>query len=171
MSQPRALVFILFLFASLSAFPQDARSAYQDGLRAQATEDYALAVEKFKEALTDNPSYGEPMVGLAQAFLAMAEYDEAYKYVAMALVGDRNNPDLAVLEGRIKIGQGDTTGARSLFNSVLADQPNNAEARMGLAEADIADGRLRTALSGYAQIVKLAPESTPAILSLAQLSD
>jgi len=166
------LVCLLVLVAGgVPTFAQDARAAYEDGLRAQGTEDYPLAVEKFKEALAANPSYAEPMEGLAQSFLLMGEYDEAYRYVAMALVHDRNNPDLAVLEGRIKIGQGDTAAARSLFNSVLADQPNNVEARMGLSEADIADGRMRTALSGYAQSLKLAPESTRAILSLAQLSD
>ena len=159
------------LCAGVPTFAQDARASYQEGLRAQATEDYALAVEKFKEALSANPSYVEPMAGLAQAFLAMGEYDEAYKYVAMARVNDRNNPDLAVLEGRIRVGQDDTAAARSLFNAVLADQPNNAEARMGLSEADIADGRMRTALLGYTQSLKLAPESTRAILSLAQLSD
>jgi tetratricopeptide (TPR) repeat protein len=164
-------VLLLVLCASASAFAQDARGAYQEGLRAQAREDYALAVEKFKEALSDNPSYVDPMVGLAQSFLAMGEYDEASKYASRARVDDRDNPDLAVLLGRIKIGQGDTAGARLLFNSVLVSQPNNAEARMGLAEADIADGRLRTALTGYSQIIRLAPESTRAILSLAQLSD
>jgi tetratricopeptide (TPR) repeat protein len=162
---------LVLLAVGAPSFAQDARAAYQEGLRAQATEDYALAVEKFKKALSDNPAYVEPMVGLAQSFLAMGEYDEAAKYVARARVDDRNNPDLAVLEGRIRIGQGDTAGARALFNAVLADQPNNAEARMGLAEADVAEGRLRTALGGYAQVAKLAPESTRAILSLAQLSD
>jgi len=163
--------FVILLAAATSAFAQDARAAYEDGLRAQNTEDYELAVEKFKEALVANPAYVEPMVGLAQSFLTMGEYDEAYKYVAMARVNDRTNRDLAVLEGRIKIGQGDTATARSLFNSVLQDQPNNSEARMGLAEADIADGRMRTALAAYVQSLKLAPESTRAVLSLAQLSD
>ncbi len=153
------------------AFAQDARSTYEEGLRAQATEDYALAVEKFKESLSFNPSFVGPMAGLAQSFLLIGEYDEAYRYVAMARVNDRNNPDLAVLEGRIKIGQGDTAAARVLFSTVLADQPNNVEARMGMSEADIADGRMRTALAGYAQSFKLAPESTRAILSLAQVSD
>ncbi len=165
------LCLVLVLGAAARGFAQDARAIYQEGLRAQGAEDYALAVEKFKEALGANPVYVGPMVGLAQAFLAMGEYDEAFRYVSMARVDDRNNPDLAVLEGRIRVGQGDTAGARALFNEVLADQPNNVEARMGLAEADIADGRARTALAGYAQSLKLAPESTRAILSLAQLSD
>ena len=152
-------------------FAADARSAYLDGLRAQATEDYALAIEKFKEALTANPAYVEPMIGLAQSFLQLGEYDEAARFVAMARVRDRNNLDLAVLEGRVRIGQGDTGAARALFTSVLQEQPNNVEARMGMAEADIADGRTRAALSGFSQSLKLAPESTKAILSLAQLSD
>ena len=170
----RELAFVcmsLLLAVGTQAFAQDARATYEEGLRAQATEDYPLAVEKFKEALSLNPSYVDPMIGLAQSFLQMGEYDEAYRYVAAARVNDRKNPDLAVLEGRIKVGQGDTASARALFNTVLSDQPNNVEARMGLAEADIADGRARTALAGYAQSLKLAPESTRAILSLAQLSD
>jgi len=162
---------VILLATATTALAQDARAAYEEGLRAQNAEDYALAVEKFKEALGANPAYVEPMVGLAQSFLTIGEYDEAYKYAAMARVNDRNNSDLAVLEGRTRIGQGDTVAARSLFNAVLEDQPNNTEARMGLAEADIADGRMRTALAGYAQSLKLAPESTRAILSLAQLSD
>ena len=40
-----------------------------------------------------------------------------------------------------------------------------------MAEADIAEGRPKNALSQYAQTLKLAPESTRAILSLAMLAD
>ena len=93
MKRQIVLVCLLVLVAGgVPTFAQDARAAYEDGLRAQGTEDYPLAVEKFKEALAANPSYAEPMEGLAQSFLLMGEYDEAYRYVAMALVHDRNNP-------------------------------------------------------------------------------
>ncbi len=166
-----AAIILALLASGGAAFAADARGSYLEGLRAQSVEDYELAIEKFKEALAANPSYVEPMVGLAQSFLQLGEYDEAARFVAMARVRDRNNPDLAVLDGRIRVGQGDTASARSLFTSVLADQPNNVEARMGVAEADVADGRARTALAGFVQSLKLAPESTRAVLSLAQLSD
>jgi len=167
----RALFLALLVAGGAAAHAADARGAYLEGLRAQGTEDYALAIEKFKEALSANPAYVEPMIGLAQSFLQLGEYDEAARFAAMARLRDRNNLDLVVLDGRIRIGQGDTASARSLFSTVLADQPNNVEARMGMAEADIADGRARTALSGFARSLKLAPESTKAVLSLAQLSD
>ena len=149
----------------------DARSAYLDGAAAEGREDFALAVEKYKEALSLNSAYLEPMVGLAESFFQMEEYDEASTYVAMARTYDRNNSDLAVLEGRIRIGQGNVPAARALFTRVLQSQPNNVEARLGIAEAEIAEGRPQTALGQYVQTLKLAPESSRAILSLAMLYD
>jgi len=157
--------------AAARGFAADARSAYLDGAAAQGQEDYALAVEKYKEALSLNPSYLEPMAGLAECFFQMEEYDEASSWISRARTFDRSNLDLAVLEGRIRIGLGDVPAARALFAAVLAEQPNNVEARLGTAEADIAEGRPQTALDQYQQTLKLAPESTRAVLSLAMLAD
>jgi tetratricopeptide (TPR) repeat protein len=167
----RAAIVALLLCGGSAFAGADARSAYLDGASAEGREDFALAVEKFKEALSLNPAYLEPMVGLAESFFQLEEYDEASTYVAKARTYDRNNPDLAVLEGRIRIGQGNVPAARALFTGVLQSQPNNVEARLGIAEADIADGRPQTALDRYAQALKLAPESSRAILSLAMLYD
>jgi len=162
---------VILFTAGAAICGADARSAYLAGAQAAGLEDYELAIESYKEALSLNPSYLEPMVGLSQAFLAMEEYDEAYKFVQQALTYDRNNPDIAVLEGRIKIGQGDVPGARTLFTGVLDDQPNNIEARLGMAEAEIAEGKQKNALARYQDTLRLAPESTAALLSLAMLSD
>jgi tetratricopeptide (TPR) repeat protein len=161
----------LLVFGGGILHAADARSAYLAGAAAQGVEDFALAVEKFKEALSLNPAYLEPMTGLAESFLFLQEYDEAARYVAMARTNDPANTDLAVLDGRIRIGQGDVPAARALFTQVLNSQPNNVEARLGMAEADIAEGRTRSAFGRYTQALGLAPESTKALLSLAMLSD
>jgi len=161
----------LVAIGASGVFGADARSAYRDGATAQGSEDYPLAVEKYKEALALNPSYLEPMVGLAQSFFQLEEYDEASTWISRARTFDRDNPDLAVLEGRIRIGLGDVPAARVLFSGVLQSQPNNVEARLGIAEADIAEGQPQTALRQYTETLKLAPESTRTILSLAMLSD
>ena len=171
MNARRAFLAALLLLGGTAAFGVDARSAYLDGAAAEGREDFAQAVEKYKEALSLNPAYLEPMVGLAESFFQMEEYDEASSYAAMARTFDRNNPDIAVLQGRILIGQGNVPAARALFTGVLQSQPNNVEARLGIAEAEIAEGRPQTALDQYAQTLKLAPESTRAILSLAMLYD
>ena len=166
-----ALAAGMAVLSAAGVFAADARSAYLDGVAAQGSEDYPLAVEKYKEALSQNPSYLEPMVGLAQSFFQMEEYDEASTWISKARILDRDNPDLQVLEGRIRIGLGDVPAARALFSGVLQAQPNNVEARLGTAEADVAEGKPQTALSQYLQTLKLAPESTRAILSLAMLSN
>lgn len=162
---------LALLCSAVALFAADARSAYLAGVAAQGIEEYELAIEKYKEALSLNPAYLDPMVGLAESFFQLEEYDEAYKFVAMALTHDQNNPDLAVLEGRIRIGQGSIAAARALFTQVLAQQPNNVEAQLGIAEAEIAEGRPQNAMTQYAQTLKLAPESTKAMLSLAMLYD
>lgn len=171
--RPFALAAVLAVAVLVPGAPlaADARGAYLEGAAAQGREDYALAVEKYKEALSLNPAYLEPMVGLAESFFQMEEYDEASSWISRARTLDRSDPDLAVLEGRIHIGLGEVAAARALFSGVLALQPNNVEARLGTAEADIAEGRPQTALSQYQQTLKLAPESTRAILSLAMLAD
>ncbi|MGA2642440.1 MAG: tetratricopeptide repeat protein [Spirochaetia bacterium] len=161
----------LLSWGGSASFGADARSDYDDGATAEGNEDFPLAVDKYKEALALNPAYLEPMVGLAESFFQMEEYDEASTYAVMARTYDSNNPYLKVLEGRIRIGQGNVPAARALFKEVLLAQPNNVEARLGMAEAEIAEGRTLTALDQYAQTFKLAPESTRAILSLAALYD
>jgi tetratricopeptide (TPR) repeat protein len=161
-----------FLLAGRMTFAgADARGAYLAGVAAQGIEDFELAVEKYKEDLSFNPVYMEPLVGLAQAFLQLEEYDEALTFVTKARTLDRNNQDLAVLEGRVRIGLGDVPSARALFSQALTRQPNNVEARLGMAEASIAEGKPQNALTQYAQTLTLAPESTKALLSIAMLYD
>ena len=170
----RALVagcLVLLLGGGGARAGADARGAYLAGVAAQGSEDFELAVEKYKEAISLNPVYMEPLAGLAQAFLQLEEYDEALTFVSKARALDRNNQDLAVLEGRIRIGLGDVPAARALFSQVLTRQPNNVEAQLGMAEASIAEGKPRNALTQYTQTLMLAPESTKALLSLAMLYD
>jgi tetratricopeptide (TPR) repeat protein len=168
---PLPVLFLVVLAAS-PAFPaQDAIGLYRAGSEAQAAENYLQAIENYKTSLDLNPSYLAPMLGLTECFFLLEEYDEASRWAALAEKYDRGDPNLQVLEGRIRIGQGDISGARSLFQGVLSRQPNNIEARFGMAEANVAEGRIQEALSQYGQTLAIAPESIKALLSLAVLSD
>lgn len=128
-------------------------------------------MELYRAALIENPAYDEPLIGLAESFFALEEYEEALEYLKQAQAYDRSNLDLIVLEGRIAIALNQTAAARSLFESVLEKQPNNLEARFGLAELDIAQGRTRNASRRYIETLKIRPESQKALLSLVLLSE
>jgi tetratricopeptide (TPR) repeat protein len=160
------------LAAGLSGlFAADARSLYRAGSAAQASEDYPLAVESYLAALAANPAYLEPMAGLAESFFLMEEYDEALRWVTEALRHDRESPALAVLQARVLVGLGKPAEARTRLQAILAHRPNDLEARLALAECDIAEGKAKSALAEYARTLRLAPESRAALLSLAMLSE
>jgi len=161
---------IFLLAAAAALFAADARPLFQAGARAQAEGNYHLAVEKYTAALAANPAYLEAMTGMADCFFLLEEYDEALRWVTEALRFDRGNPGLLVLQGRVLIGMGRPVEARKLFSIVLSRRPNDLEARFGQAEAEVAEGRTRNALSQYSQTLRLAPESRKALLSLAMLS-
>ncbi len=161
----------LLVLAGARIDAADARSLYQLARRAQDSEDWAAAIERYRAALTANPAYLEATVGLAETLLAIEEYEEALRWAVRARTLDTRNPDLAVLEGRIRLGAGAGDDARAIFTSVLSTQPNNLEARFGLAEADVAEGRARSALERYGAALAIAPQSRRGLLSLAILSE
>jgi tetratricopeptide (TPR) repeat protein len=166
-----AIAAVLFALAGARLGAADARSAYQLGRRAQDSEDWPVAVEQYRAALAANPAYLEASVGLAETLLALEEFEEALRWAVRARLLDATDPDLAVLEGRIRLGAGDSAAARALFSGVLKNWPNNLEARFGMAEADVAEGRSRSALDRYGAALAMAPLSRRGLLSLAILAE
>lgn len=65
---------------------------------------------------------------------------------------------------KLKEEEGRLTEARTGYERVLADQPNNVEALLGLSRMNVKAQRLVDAEQGYTQAMKLQPKS-PAVLS------
>ncbi|MBN2553513.1 MAG: tetratricopeptide repeat protein [Spirochaetales bacterium] len=180
MKIPAAVILALSLFLGLApasdaqagaGVQADPKMLYQRGRMEQARSNLLAAVELYRAALIENPSYDKPLIGLAESFFALEEYEEALQYLEEAQRYDRGNLDLIVLEGRIAIALNQPARARQLFESVLDSEPNNLEARFGLAELDIAQGRTRNASQRYIETLKIRPESQKALLSLVLLSE
>ncbi|HEB11571.1 MAG TPA: tetratricopeptide repeat protein [Spirochaetales bacterium] len=144
---------------------------YELGRKAQLTDNLPGAIEFYRAALELNPVFLQPMIGLAESFFSLEEYEEALKYVKQAKKYDRFNLRLNTLEGRIRIGLNDIEGARSQFQEVLKKEPNNLETRFGLAELDIASGKTRSAAVKYMETLEAAPQNRRALLSLALLHE
>ncbi len=151
-----------------SASPTD---LYEQGRAAQLSESYYSAIELYKTALEANPSYLQPMIGLAETYFAMGEYEEALRYELQAEPLDRFNLDLRNLEGRTRIGLGEFASARAIFERVLDREPNSMEAKFGLAELDIATGEPRTGAMRFEEALRSAPENLHALLALVIVRD
>ncbi len=169
----KKVVFLLFVFTSIltHSFGENAIDFYREGKKALAIGKINSAIESFKASLRINPNYYKPMKGLARCFFLMGQYEEALNYVKKAEKYNSGNIELLTLEGEIRIGLGDFERAREIFNSILEKEPNNVNARFGLAELDIANGQKSAAAKRYIETLKIAPENQRALLSLALIYD
>jgi tetratricopeptide (TPR) repeat protein len=174
MSKPwsaAAAVLWIVCAAALGAQDNGARGLYLLGRDRQLEGDLPGAIEQYRASLALNPDYAQPLAGLAECFFLLEEYEEALPHVLRARLYDRSNLELAVLEGRIRIGLGELEKARALFEAVLAGEKNNLDAQFALAELDIASGKRRNAALKYLETLRIRPDSHQALLALAVLDD
>ncbi|HUX51296.1 MAG TPA: tetratricopeptide repeat protein [Spirochaetia bacterium] len=144
-----------------------ARDLFRQGQSAETSENYYRAIELYIESLNLNPSYLPPMLGLADAYYAINEFDAALKYVQQAQKYAGDSSSVENLHARILLGLGQIDAARKLYQTVLAGEPYNIEARIGLAELSVAQGNTDGALAEYQEAVRLEPQNRKALLSLA----
>jgi tetratricopeptide (TPR) repeat protein len=159
------LVAGLFLVAA-SVFGQTALESYRQGQAAFQREDYWSAIDDYRDALKGNPKYFEAFQGLAEAFFAIGEYDEASKQVAAALKLGPLSSTVNVLNGRILLGQMKNEEALAQFQAVLAREPKNQAAQFGLAEYQVMKGRLEQASNQFEVLRRDDPTNIRALLSL-----
>jgi tetratricopeptide (TPR) repeat protein len=162
-------VSLSFCLTAFKAFGEDARSLYQRGREAQIESSTLRAIELYRASLRANPDYDQPMIGLAECFFGLEEYEEAVQYVLQAEKLQQGNTDLWLLEGRIRIGLNQLDQARALFQKVLQKERNNLEAQFGLAELDLARGQRGNAGQKYLEALRIKPDSDQALLALALL--
>ncbi len=148
---------------------RSATDLYDMGRKAQDAQEYREAIDAYKSALALNPKYGESLAGLAGCFYLIDEYGEALKYVTEAKKYDRENLSLYTLEGSIRAALGEYEAARGIFESVLLKEPNNLDARFGLAELDLSDGKAKQAAKRYLDTLGVSPLNKTSLLSLVRL--
>jgi len=169
------LVFLILLsvppIASAEQAGESIVALYRKGLAAQNEEAYYTAIEAYRGCLERNPVYMEPIVGLAQCYFALEEYDEALIYAKKARSLNMNDIPLMILQGRIHIGLREYENASALFTAVSSRQPNNTDAELGVAELALAQGKIEVAKSRFLEALRMNPENRRALLSLVMLYD
>ncbi len=161
----------LFCFCAAGAFCATAQSCYKAGQEQQQLKNWYEAVEYYLEAVQINPSYGDAYFALAQCSNEMQEYQLALTYLDMASKYIRNKPELQNLRGFIYISLGMIPEAKEQFEKVLETYPNNVEARFGLAELEILDGRVAGAEKQFLQALQRQPFDYKVLISLALVCD
>lgn len=164
--------FLLHVVLPLGAQVQvSPRELVDRGNRAVAQGRYYEAIELYSDAQEANPAYFEALFGLARAYYLLEEYDEALEYLERANRFARENVAVFNLRGQLLVSLGRLDDAEQVFQSVLRTEPNNLEARLGLAELELARGRNEAAISVLEETIRLYPENLRALLSLVLIHD
>ncbi|MGP1454404.1 MAG: tetratricopeptide repeat protein [Treponema sp.] len=161
-------IFFIFIFAlPLCASPL---TLFEQGKEMQYHENWYGAIELYQQALLENPSYNAAYYGLAECFYALGEYDQAMVYIEKARHYVQHNVEIENLYAFILIGLGRLEEALEIFTTILAEYPNNLDARFGKAEIEVVGGRLTSASELYKEALQRQGENRKALLSLALLS-
>ena len=163
---------ILSGILSLSIFAQD-RSAlelFNEGQQLQNRHQWFEAIDLYHEALEVNPQYGDVWYNMALCSYALGSFDLAVQYADNAAKYSRNFSQILNLKGMSLVSLGKVDEAREVFDSILEKNPNDINARFGLAELDLLDGRITVAEGRYQDALKRDNTNRKALLSLALVS-
>jgi putative PEP-CTERM system TPR-repeat lipoprotein len=148
--------FLLGRIQTLRNQPDAAIAAYQEALRLnpRATDarialaqlqmgqgDLDTAVAMARDALSADPSNADAQLLIAKGLVARREYARAAQELQQ--LNKRFPNSVAVLNelGMLAGHQGNAASARANFERVLALQPNNEDALLGLVSLELASGR------------------------------
>lgn len=155
---------------SFSVFSKSALDLYNEALSLQNQRQWFEATDLYREALEINPQFGDAWYNLAKCSYALGSFDLAVEYADNAAKYARNLSDIQNLKGLSLIALGKVEESRKVFESVLKKYPNNVDARFGLAELDLLDGKITVAESRYKDALKRDSTNKKALLSLALVS-
>lgn len=169
------VIFIgLFFLISTATWAQsetDPRAFYMEGREALMQDDPYLAVDLFRSALRLNPAYADARLGMAEALFLLSEYEEAARELNGARPYASDRRDLVLLEARILTALGQYDAAISIYDTLLASRPHDADANRGLAEIYAIIGQRELADEAFDRSLLYSPGDRRVLLQLVLLHD
>lgn len=173
MNKKLTKVFVLLCLCAVSPlFSQESKNAvsiYNKAIELQNDENWYAASQYFIEVVNINPAFSDAWFRLADCSYKLGEFDLAYQYLTSAEKYEKNNSNIQNLKGMILLALGQVEEARSIFNEILKQYPNNVDAHFGLAEIELYDGKFSGAENQYIEALKRQSSNRKALLSLALL--
>lgn len=164
--------FCFFLLPVFSVFSQEKTPVelYHLAEEAESRENWYEASQYYMESLQKNPVYGDAWFHLACCSYQLGEFDLVLNYLDNAEKYAKDDSGILNLRGMTLISMGKFSEARSIFQKILVSSPNNVDARFGLAELDLFDGKITGAEKQYAEALRRQSDNRKALLSLALVS-
>ncbi len=118
--------------------------------------DFGTASALYSQILAHEPDNADAIAGLARCYLAAGEIDRAKTTLAKAGDGAKDNAAIKSVRAAIALAEeaAGSAGERAAFEARLARDPNDHEARFGLALALIATGDREGAVDQLIELLR-----------------
>lgn len=155
---------------NFAAAEKTASDFYNEGLASQNNENWYEASQHYMEAIQKNPVYSDAWFHIAQCSYQLGEFDLVLSQLDEAEKYAKDDNAINNLRGMTLVAMQNFSEARKIFEKILKKTPNDVDARFGLAELDLFDGRISGAERQYSEALKRQAENRKALLSLAVVS-
>jgi len=130
--------------------------------------DTTKAIDQFKQAQEIDPGSEEVVLSMARLYTEAGDMKGAAKVIADVPAEDRSERENFALAGiydQLKM----PAEATEAYKLVLAQDADNAEAKKGLAQSLLVQGKNEEAAKVYAQILKTDPQDPQALVRQAEI--
>src|SRR5579864_2058593 len=156
----------------------DEEAAKARGFQALRSKDMSTAEAKFDDVLRHNPNDPNAAAGLAFVRLNEKRFDEAVTLFEKARTLSPNRADVRdgyetakfwslMQQGSNALQHNAADAAIGAYQQALSLHPNDPQAMLGIAEAEVHEKQLPVAEMQFQQVLNLSPNNTDAIAGLA----
>ncbi|SIP98804.1 Uncharacterized conserved protein HemY, contains two TPR repeats [Alkalispirochaeta americana] len=146
------------------------REALRRGVIYYERDEILAAADLFRKALEANPRYGAARMGLGEALFWLEDYRQAEDHLQEARRLRYPGVALDLLEAKVLVLTDRLDQARERYRAVLARQPYQEEALIGMALLDLAEGKASQDLSELRSLERRFPESRLLLTALLEAS-
>lgn len=132
-------------------------------------DEIVVATDLIRSVLAANPRFAEAHVRLGEALLWLGDLDGAEDSFVAARNLRYRAVDLPLLEAQRDVLAGDIRRAETRYRDILALQPYNEQARIGLAILELSAGPSDSALARLEELATRYPENRRLVVTLIQL--
>jgi tetratricopeptide (TPR) repeat protein len=174
----RSIGLLLLLLPSLvgsqeAESPRDALARGTTRLEAAIAryddDEIVAAADLIRSVLSANPRFAEAHVRLGEALLWLGDLEGAEASFVAARNLRYRAVDLPLLEAQRDVLAGDLRRAETRYRDILAGQPYNEQARIGLAILELSAGPSESALARLEELAARFPENRRLVTALVQL--
>jgi Flp pilus assembly protein TadD len=167
---PRLLLEAAWMENRLRKEPRDTLALYNLAAAKTSEDNYARAVQIYKQVVEINPKDARAWNGLGVAMENTGDWQGAQQAFQKASDADPTLIDAIFNRGKSQLDHGQISEADQSFRAVLRQSPNDASAHSGLAQALLKEENEEAAESEFAASLRIDSQNLDALEGLGQVA-